>query len=66
MRIADCGIWLNHSRRREQRFSAHTNFGIKGIGNSYEQKESQWLISDEEGSHAKPPRLKQLAVSTDE
>jgi hypothetical protein len=25
-------MWLNYSRRREQRFSVDTDFGIKGIG----------------------------------
>ena len=40
-RNGEHGIRLNHSRGREQRFSVDTDFGIKGIGDSYEHKESQ-------------------------
>ena len=34
-------MWLNHGRQREQHFSVDTNFGITGIGYSYDHNESQ-------------------------
>jgi hypothetical protein len=65
MRIAECGPrnCLDYSRPREWRFSVHIIFGIKGIGDSYEHKESQWLISvlrrKISRKDAKPQRRKQ-------
>jgi hypothetical protein len=42
----ECGMWLNHGGQREQHFSVDTNFGIKGIGYSYDHNESQGFSVD--------------------
>ncbi|HXM29459.1 MAG TPA: hypothetical protein VN957_25775 [Chthoniobacterales bacterium] len=50
----ECGMWLNHGRQREQHFSVDTNFGIKGIGYSYDHNENQ-SFSVDGLSHADAP-----------